>query len=272
MKILFFLLALANVVLFMWEFHNGAFVSVTSHSLESFTENQESILLMSEVGNTSITGQTDVLSIPPYLNLVLKNESDEKSENGQLNSEKGIVLDTTASRLSSVAPAIQNPQKIQVAGSSNEMCFKLGPFPSEQIYSAWEHRLRVTFKRIKEEEQLIRDYLVYYPASATMAESEANLKMLKDKGVKELWLLKQGAEQGQISLGVFNKEEKALILKNKMSSEGINAEIKPRYQSRMQQFAVLKGESKLAEMLDALKKTNLEVNVKVLAGDSEDCL
>lgn len=34
--------------------------------------------------------------------------------------------------------------------------------------------------------------------------------MLKNHGVNDLWLLRTGEEKGQISLGVFNKEEKGV--------------------------------------------------------------
>lgn len=271
MKILFFLLALANVALFMWEFHNGGVFSVTQSSPDNFTENQESILLMSEVGNTSIASQPEIAPKLPNANLALNNEIDEKSENVQSRPEKDMDLDSVAPG-SQVQSVMQNESLTGLPGLTSETCFELGPFPNEQTYKAWESRIQGSMKRLNKEEPIIKDYLVYYPASATMAESEANLKMLKAKGVKELWLLRQGTEQGQISLGIFNKEEKAVSLKNQLAVEGVTAEIKPRYQVKAQLFAVLKGQSNLSETLGLLKKTNPDINVKSLAGDSKGCL
>jgi|CXWL01.1.fsa_nt_gi hypothetical protein len=271
MKILFFLLALANVALFMWEFHNGAVFSETQSSPDNVTENQESILLMSEVGNTSIASQPEMAPKLPNGNLTSNNKIDEKSVNEQSRPEKDMGLDSAVPALSAV-PAIPSQSPTVLTGLTSETCFELGPFPNEQTYKAWESRLQGSMKRFNKEEQKIKDYLVYYPASATMAESESNLKMLKAKGVKELWLLRQGAEQGQISLGIFDKEEKALSLKNQMAVEGIAAEVKPRYQVKAQLFAVSKGQSNLGETLDLLKKTNPDINVKSLAGDSKGCL
>ncbi len=271
MKSLFFLLAFANVALFMWEFHNGAVFSETQSSPDNFTENQESILLVSEVGNSTIAGQSEMTPKLPNGNLISKNKVDEKPENVQSRPEKDMGLDSAIPALSAV-PAIPNQTPTVLPVATSETCFELGPFPNEQTYRAWESRLQGSIMRTNKEEQVIKDYLVYYPASATMAESEANLKILKAKGVKELWLLREGLEQGQISLGVFNKEEKALSLKNQMAVEGIAAEIKPRYQVKVQLFGVLKGQSNLSETLLLLKKTNPNVNVKSLAGDSKDCL
>lgn len=49
MKILFFLVALANVALLMWEYNKGAFEKAINTSEQKILLNQEDILLVSEL-------------------------------------------------------------------------------------------------------------------------------------------------------------------------------------------------------------------------------
>ena len=51
MKALFFLVAIANVALFMWEYKTGAFVPVIETSEQNADSDQEQILLVSELKN-----------------------------------------------------------------------------------------------------------------------------------------------------------------------------------------------------------------------------
>jgi hypothetical protein len=66
--------------------------------------------------------------------------------------------------------------------------------------------------------------------------------MLKNHGVNDLWLLRTGEEKGQISLGVFNKEKRALIMKSQMLAKGLNAEVKARYKIKPQKYALIKSD------------------------------
>jgi hypothetical protein len=270
MKALFFLLSLANVVLFMWEFHNGAFV-VKQTSTDKFSEDLESIWLVGEAGNSSVPDQVEMTPKLPKSNLTSNDEISEKTENEQLRLKKEINIDLVDRGLP-VHSEIRNESSTVFPEKVSDICFELGPFPNEQTYKLWESQIKGDIKRINKEEKIIKDYLVYYPASATLPESEANLKMLKAKGVKELWLMRQGPEVGQISLGIFDKEDKALSLKKQMETEGIITEINPRYQIKIQLFAVLKGQTNRDEILSLLKKSYPDVKVKSLAADSQECL
>ncbi|MFZ2311302.1 MAG: hypothetical protein WAV82_01680, partial [Methylobacter sp.] len=53
MKIVFFLVALANVSLFMWEYNKGAFVPVIETSQQNAQIDQEPILLVNELKKDS---------------------------------------------------------------------------------------------------------------------------------------------------------------------------------------------------------------------------
>ena len=112
--------------------------------------------------------------------------------------------------------------------------------------------------------------MVYYPAAETEAESKANIKMLKDHGIKDLWLL-TGEDKGKISLGLFIKEDSALIMKNELIAKGINAEVKAKYKTKSQKYALIKGNDKLMEHLDDLKKSYPELAIKPMTEDAQGC-
>ncbi|MCX7097856.1 MAG: hypothetical protein NTV43_08135 [Methylococcales bacterium] len=63
MKVLFFLVALANIGLFMWEFKHGAFVTKSQDTSPAINEWQEPILLVSEL-ETVPTPATDTTPTP----------------------------------------------------------------------------------------------------------------------------------------------------------------------------------------------------------------
>ena len=131
-------------------------------------------------------------------------------------------------------------------------------------YQAWVNRLKdikSEIKPINRDDQIASNYMVYYPAAETESESKANIKMLKDHGIKDLWLL-TGEDKGKISLGLFIKEESALVMKNELLAKGINAEVKAKYKTKSQKYALIKGDDKLIERLDDLKKAYPELAVK----------
>lgn len=256
MKILFFLLALANVAFFMWEYHKGAFVPERSNSADNSQEYPEQILLMSEFQDDQLQDkQTD------------KTETDSASltELTQPGSETIASTKTDQDTGSLVTDQVDK---------NTISCYQAGPFVDERDFKSWEKRLSGFIKGVTREQHVISDYLVFYPASETLVESEVNLKMLKEKGVKDIWMIQSGEEQGQISFGVFDKEERAVTMKNELLAKGIDpVEIKPRYKTKVQKFAFIQGEKQAIENLEALKISFPQVPVIQTTGDeAKRCL
>jgi len=265
MKILFFLLALANVALFMWEYRQGAFFPAKDTHPGNVSGYQEQIALLSELnGNTEVAGQTVKPATIALSDAAGKEEMAAKSLEKESLTEKST--EAAAPVLEAPVPEITpNDSGITASGQAENfkaVCYEAGPFANNNVYQIWETRLNGFIKGIDRDEPVITDYLVYYPASETLDESKANVQMLKDKGVNDLYMINRGDEQGQISLGVYKKEERALILKNDLFAKGIKVEIKARYKSNVQKFAFIKGESNVIEALELLKKTYPKVSVK----------
>ena len=266
MKILFFLVVIANVALFMWEYKTGAFVSITETSEQNAGSGQEQILLVSELKNIPQT----VIPVAVSEQTVAANVSTDEAGKPVLVPEalpaesidKPALEESTAGDLS-----ISNAEKIAVH------CYEVGPFANKKVYQTFMNQIKnieSEIKPINRDEQIASNYMVYYPAAETGLESENNIRMLKNHGIKDLWLL-TGEDKGKISLGLFIKEENALIMKNELLAKGINAEVKSRYKTKSQKYALIKSDDKLMERLDVLKETYPGLLVKHIPDVTQGC-
>jgi len=268
MKILFFLVVIANVALFMWEYKTGAFVPVTETSEQNADLDQEQILLVSELKNIPQAIAPAPVSEPPLAENAATDEADklalvtESLPAIKESSDKPALEKSTAGDSN-----ISNTEKIEVR------CYEAGPFANKKVYQTLVNRLKdikSEIKPINRDEQVASNYMVYYPAAETEMESENNIKMLKNHGIKDLWPL-TGEDKGEISLGLFIKEENALKMKNELLAKGINAEVKARFKTKSQKYALIKGDDKLMERLDVLKETYPELLVKQIPDVTQGC-
>ncbi|NOT10966.1 MAG: hypothetical protein HOP23_03880 [Methylococcaceae bacterium] len=266
MKILFFFLALANAAFFMWEFHKGAFAPDSKTSIDKSNDYQEQIVLISELeADNPLASQSNKVPSPVY-ELDFTDRIDKKPGETEFISEKLTDSGWDVPETSTLATTRINPKILSVEPVEEPtiICYEAGPFANEQVFKIWENRLNGFIASVSKEVQTVKDYLVYFPAAETLMLSQANLQMLKEKGITDLWLLTQGAEQGQISLGIFNREEKALIMKNELLAKGITAEVKARYKSKVQKFAVIRAEVDVTDNLEFLKIQHPKVIVKAI--------
>lgn len=266
MKTLFFLVAIANIALFMWEYKTGAFAPVTETLEQHADSDQEQILLISELKNVpqavaTVSEQSEAENI----------SSNETGKSALLPESLPLIsesVDKPALEKSTTdASNLSNADKI------TNHCYEAGPFPNNKAYRDWVNRLKdieSEINPISRDEQIASHYMIYYPAAETKLESEANIKMLKNHGIKDLWTLSD-EDNGKISLGLFIKEESALAMKNELRTKGINAEVKARYKTKPQKYAVIKGDDKLMERLNVLKKTYPQLAIKQIMDDTQGC-
>ncbi|MEF3075588.1 hypothetical protein V2P20_11185 [Methylobacter sp. Wu1] len=312
MKFFLFLVALANVGLFMWEYKQGAFEP--SADIAEQYDSQESILLVSELKNVQqaqASGpkpdtaadpkKTPAAAVPsvslkgleaPDNNLLAEQlsppmdklavDSGLSAGNSaarpieQKKAEKALPESAHADKEKSgqprpeskpVQPIIAAAEKTQGSGAASEpaSCYEAGPFANGNAYQLWKRELNApkeAIKSLSRDGEVVSDYLVYYPAAETRQQAEANLKMIKDKGINDLWLLTKGKDNGLISLGVFKNESRALAMKGQLLAKGIQAEVKPRYTLKPQKYAQIKAGGKVQERLNVMKQTYPAVVVK----------
>jgi hypothetical protein len=175
--------------------------------------------------------------------------------------------DQSASESKSIQPTIAAAEKAQNNDAASEpvSCYEAGPFVNGNAYQLWKRELnagRESIKTLSRDGEAISDYLVYYPAAETKPQAEANLKMLKDKGINDLWPLTKGKDKGLISLGVFKNESRAQALKSQLLAKDIQAEVKPRYTIKSQKYAQIKAGGKVLERLNVMKQTYPAIAVK----------
>jgi len=257
----------------MWEYNKGVFEPVIETSQQHASVDQEPILLVSEQKKDALKSGTalfpsvlDTLDNSLLTNTLSSQLLERRATENILEAEitlnpveqKQTVVEKkllplgqnglNTAFLEKPVPAIQTVHVEKNAKSSEKtpvVCYEAGPFANDGDYTAWRNKLSVaqgsTIQTVSRDEQTISSYLVYYPAAKTLVESEANLQMLKDHGVNDLWLFRTGGDKGQISIGVFKNESRALQQKSQMLAKGITVEVKARYKTKIQKYAQVKS-------------------------------
>lgn len=228
MKALFFLIVLANLGLFMWEYRNGALAPVVQTPLVS----KEPLLLLNEVNKATPEEALTDKELPiSQSNMVAEKIMAEPST---------LITDNSE--------------------ASKVVCYEAGPFGEPQAYDVWRSQIQdaeESIKLVDRDDQVISGYMVYYPAEKTSEQTQAVLKTLKDKGV--IGVLLQGAE---ISLGVFNTEDRALILKNELQAQGFTVQIKPRYKTKVRRYVQVPVNEAILDSLQKLYNSDPEFVIK----------
>ncbi len=161
-----------------------------------------------------------------------------------------------------VQPEVKPPEPItQAVPEKVKRCYEAGPFAKTADARQWMSELaeaETTVKLISKDGQIANKYQVYYPAGQNLKASETNLKMLKERGINDFFI-QRTEDQGEISLGVFSKEERALIFKKELLAKGIEAKIKTLYKTKAQQYALI--ESDTIGRLETLQTKQPQVTV-----------
>lgn len=170
-------------------------------------------------------------------------------------------VDTSPSKEQS--PAIENTQQASIPSPSNPNCYLAGPFSNEAMLQSWSKQAGLhDMKLVNKDDQQAIAYLVYYPAEDTMEKSKKNMQMLRNHGITDLWIFTQGEQQGEISLGLFTKEDKALVMKTELLGKGVQAKIKPKYKTKPLQYVEFIADGKLLETLSLLKSSYPKVEIE----------
>ncbi|MEQ1530849.1 MAG: hypothetical protein ABL925_16150, partial [Methylococcales bacterium] len=155
----------------------------------------------------------------------------------------------------------------QASQNPASLCYEAGPFADQNDYKNWRNELAVAANHIKtltKNEQTIVGYIVVYPAAENPSKTAENLQKLKKLGITDVWLLNKGPQQGDISLGSFNKEEQALLQQKALQDKGITAEIKPKYKIKTQLYAELHNDAQLTENLPRMQASYPQITVTAL--------
>jgi len=216
MKALFFLLVIANISLFLWEYKTGALTpTIAQHS----TTDQEPLFLLNEAKN-----------IP------------RKPQQPAATPEPATLI---------------GPANIRMN------CYEAGPFVDEQTYQAWLNQLgNIKSNTVNRQKHLISHYLLYYPVTEPNATPEESVAKLTSQGLNDVAVINSGEDKNKISLGLFNTEQQALIVKNQMLAKGINSEIKAQYQTETETYVLIKDDGKATASLETLRMAYPRIGIR----------
>ena len=99
-------------------------------------------------------------------------------------------------------------------------------------------------------------YWAMYPPAADMKQARANVRFLKDKGVKDYWLFRKGSRKGAISLGMFKEQRRAERIKKEWAKRGVELEIKPHLVRRDRFTLEIRTSRQLAELIKLANKSS----------------
>lgn len=170
-----------------------------------------------------------------------------KSAESGISNKDGLVDQLkTAAKVDEREAALQSHEDVQSTSkvvepelpAKVEVCYEVGPFSDQKQLQKWlaSEGIKDKPESFYKEEPFVSSYLVYYPASETMAESKRNVTMLQNKGIEELWLFKKGEMMGAISLGLFKEKPHAEKLFQKLLNKGINVKITERFKSEQRLY------------------------------------
>jgi len=129
-----------------------------------------------------------------------------------------VLLKEYEQRLSSVADS-----------DGISRCYSLGPFTNKPYFVQAKERFQKqgvdTFSRVSSE-QVRNGYWVMLPVSSSSNQAKVLIQKLKEKGVKDYFLVATGEMKNAISLGVFSKAKLAKRRRDELEKQGFKVNIK----------------------------------------------
>lgn len=231
MKKLFFLLLLGNVIFYLW------------------------------VNNVQPKPDQDQrLSVDPSLErIVLQSELEpEPEQKPKKEIEISSKVELTGKEAAAETPIIKT-----------ETCYYTSPIKEWESSVALQTALKNEAVRSEIlSEKLFENvgYWVMYPAAADMKQARANVRTLKEMGVKDYWLFRKGARKGAISLGMFKEQQRAEKIKAEWLAKGIHLEIRPHRVSR-EAFKLRINTDKSRQQLLEVIMSHLEPEIEIKLED-----
>ncbi|MGH8477520.1 MAG: SPOR domain-containing protein, partial [Methylococcales bacterium] len=117
----------------------------------------------------------------------------------------------------------------KLVAKTEKACYKIGPRASSSNFkSITEFLKQAGIKPVLKTETAESEtgFSVYHPAAKSVEASKANVKKLQANGVNDLFLVNQGPEKGNISLGFFKSRGRAETFKKQLEAKKIKARIR----------------------------------------------
>ena len=219
-----FILVCLNVVFFLAEYFNPSESGPLSDEAlrKSQDRSVEHLVLVRDIEKSSETKQAASV------------------ESGSATTSSGSTGDKNAQRVDS--DTIRDPgvglsalKQLSREDASNQelvdpagLCYRLGPVRSIKsvlplLESLHDRAIAHSIQSEAFEEE--SSFFVYYPLNEADQAAGAAIRMLLDKGARDLWRIDRGELRGNISLGVFNTRTRAQVLRLELEAKGIQSKI-----------------------------------------------
>jgi len=110
----------------------------------------------------------------------------------------------------------------------NKSCYTLGPFKAVNDANSVRSMLKkakIGAKRRVRKDKTRKGFWVLLPPAATHAAARKNVEKLKDKGIKDYFLVANGDQTNAVSLGVFAQSDTAQSRYQEIKDLGFNPKI-----------------------------------------------
>ncbi len=256
MKILFFLALLANLTFFFWQYNEGGYAFLAHQPIATTDSEPKQIQLLAEV-KPQVLAQLPVKSTQPILT---PNASDHHDTNLTVNSlmAKNEVAVNTQMANNTAHPLFKQPEPPPVAEPSarKTYCYLVSGFTNKTALQAWLHNEPATTevgRKLKKNKISGFDYQVYYPAAASLAQSQRNLTIVKSLGVSEVFLMRNKQFAGDMSFGIFSEQARAVAVQHSLAARGIYTLIRKRPKINAVVYVRIKTEKNKSQLIASLK-------------------
>lgn len=232
MKWFFIILLLANLVYLGWETdrdikHRRAAINTAIkipagtprlsliNELESAPEKRTRV-------KTEDNNPAETFNPEPVLPIAL-NPNTEKMINTLLTDS--LTLDTAQRNLLELT-GVAEPDGID----TKIICYKYGPVPDikeSELLSNWLKERGISYRKKETDAQGKQLFWVYLAPRASRVQAEATLKDLKNKGVQDLRLIRQGDLLNAISLGLYSSQASVNKRLYEIKAKGYRAVVVP---------------------------------------------
>jgi len=241
MKWFFILLLLSNVVYLGWEIDRDSRLKrVNVSSAIKIPAGTQKLVLLSELDKLPETRShiklDDELSVENYNSEpMLPIEMNPNTEQMM----KSLLTATSLSNLGNEIEKDISQENITstdtVAESSTTtlaktVCYTYGPIPSEkesELLANWLDERDILYKQRQTDEHGKQMFWVYLTPRASFEQAQAALEDLKEKGVKDMRLIREGDLLNAISLGLFSSQAAVNRRLNEIKAKGYQSVVVP---------------------------------------------
>lgn len=162
----------------------------------------------------------------------------------------------------------------EAVNKPKKSCYELGPRASSASFAQIAKFLKKTGVNPVFKTQNINQetgYFVYFPAAESFEISKANAEKLKDRGLRDILLIPNGPDRGNISLGFFKSLGPAEILKKQLEAKNISTRIQTKWSERTGYSIVFEWPSGVEQLPTGIAGSGFD-GADLIAVDAENCV